>query len=189
MNWDISPQQIIDGELGLSLTEFTNKLFEETVNEAAMSMDMVTGGEPVIDHSLDPLEDFRIQFFICYYNYLLAMATGRSRRQYLTFTKKLNLSSSVRAKFLDKNYLADIEAKAADTIDMFKAVLKRFTAELMESGTTPGRLSQMMYMQQLNSFSAIIPSVMKNENARNMLLHIEFETGFMGGKFKKLLGG
>jgi hypothetical protein len=189
MNWDISPEQIIEGEMDLGLTEFTNRFYEKITDFAAMSMEEVSGGDPVIDQSLDPLEDYKIQFFICYYNFALCMATDRTRRQFVSFTKKLKISESIRKKFIDKKYLIDVEKDAADTIVIFRAVLKRFVSELMESGTTTTRLPQMLYMQQLNSFSSIIPNVMKNEKARNMLLNIEFGSGFFGGKFKKLLGG
>jgi len=189
MDWDFKAEQIIDGEMELTLTDFTGKLYEKSADTVAMSIEIVSGGEPLIDHSLDPLEDYRIQFFICYYNFLLARATDRSNRQFISFTKKMNIDSTIKVKFTDKKYLESIVESTEETVDIFKAVLKRFISELMESGTSNSRLPQMLYMQQLNSFSSIIPNIMRNENARELLLHIEFNTGIMGGRFKKLLGG
>lgn len=114
------------------------------------------------------------------------MATGRTVRQFKSHTKKLPIAKSLREKFLDKKYLAEIQNSSQDTVNIFMAVLKSFVSDLIESGTSTTRLPQMLLMRQLNSFSSIIPSVMKNENARNMLMHIEFEKGIMGGRLGKI---
>lgn len=186
MDWEFSADQVIEGEYEISLTDFTKKLYSKTTELAAMSLDAGFGEENSIDKTLDPLEDYRVQFFICYYNFLLCMATGRTVRQFKSHTKKLPIAKSLREKFLDKKYLAEIQNSSQDTVNIFMAVLKSFVSDLIESGTSTTRLPQMLLMQQLNSFSSIIPSVMKNENARNMLMHIEFEKGIMGGRLGKI---
>ncbi len=61
-----------------------------------MSIDVAVNSDNIIDKELDPLEDHRIQFFICYYNYILCMTTGKSRRQFMSHTKKLNLSQGIK---------------------------------------------------------------------------------------------
>ncbi len=79
-----------------------------------------------------------------------------------------------------------MEEESKETVQIFMAVLKSFVSEMMESGTSNTRLPQMLLMQQLNSFSSIIPNVMKkNEDARNMLIHIEFEKSFLSGRLIK----
>ncbi len=105
----------------------------------------------------------------------------------MSHTKKLNLSQGgIKKQFLDKHYLAKMEEESKETVQIFMAVLKSFVSEMMESGTSNTRLPQMLLMQQLNSFSSIIPNVMKNEDARNMLIHIEFEKSFLSGRLIKI---
>jgi len=186
MDWEFSAEQVIDGEYEISLTDFTKKLYGKTTEVAAMALDFGVVTENSIDDSLDPLEDYRVQFFICYYNYLLCKATGRSVRQFKNHTKKLPVDKSLRAKFMDKDFLAELETSTEETVSIFMAVIKSFVSDLIESGTSTSRLPQMLLMQQLNSFSSIIPSVMKNENARNMLMHIEFEKSLLGGRLGKI---
>ena len=186
MDWEFSAGQIIDGEFDLSLTDFTKKLYSKSVDIAVMSIDVAVDSENIIDQDLDPLEDYRIQFFICYYNYILCLSTGKSRRQFMSHTKKLSISKNIKDRFLNKKNLAEIEEESKETVQIFMAVLKSFVSGLMESGTTSTRLPQMLQMQQLNSFSSIIPSIMKNENARNMLVHIEFEKTFLSGRLTKI---
>lgn len=186
MDWEFSADQVIDGEYDISLTDFTKKMYSKTAEMTAMSIADGAIGENVIDDGIDPLEDFRIQFFICFYNFVLCMATGRSRRQFMSHTKKQGFSKAVRDKFLNKKFLVSLEEETKETVKLFMAVLKSFVSELLESGTSNNRLPQMFLMQQINSFSSIIPGIMKNENARNMLMHIEFETGFMSGKLIKI---
>jgi len=186
MDWEFSAEQVIEGEYELSLTDFTKKLYAKTTEITAMSIELSVSSDNIIDQSLDPLEDYRIQYFICYYNYLLALSTGRSRRQFMAHTKKLSFSKSIKDIFLNKKNLTDIEDNATESINIFMAVLKSFVSNMMESGVSTNRLPQMLIMQQLNSFSSIIPNIMKNEQARSFLLPIDFDTGFMGGKFKKI---
>lgn len=186
MDWEFSSEQIIEGEYEISLTDFTKKMYSKTAEMTAMSIESSVAAENVIDDSIDPLEDYRIQYFICYYNFVLCMATGRTRRQFVSHTKKQGFSKSLRDVFTDKKYLIELETSSEETTQIFMAVLKKFVSELIESGTSTGRLPQMLLMQQLNSFSSIIPNIMKNESARNMLMHIEFEKGFMGGRLMKM---
>ncbi|PLX68526.1 MAG: hypothetical protein C0603_05075 [Denitrovibrio sp.] len=186
MDWEFSAGQIIDGEFDLSLTDFTKKLYSRSVDLAVMSIDASVDSENMIDSDLDPLEDHRIQYFICYYNYILCLTTGKSRRQFKSHTKKLPISKGIKEKFLDNKNLAVLEEDSKETVLIFMAVLKSFVGEMMESGTSTNRLPQMLLMQQLNSFSSIIPSIMKNENARNMLIHIEFEKTFLNGRLSKI---
>lgn len=186
MEWEFSAEQVIDGEYEISLTDFTKRLYAKATEVTAMSMDAGVVVENSIDENLDPLEDYRVQFFICYYNYALCKATGRSIRQFKSHTKKLAIDKSLRDKFLNKKFLAELEESTAETVNIFMAVLKSFVSDLIESGTSTSRLPQMLLMQQLNSFSSIIPSVMKNENARNMLMHIEFEKSLLSGRLGKI---
>lgn len=186
MDWGFTADQIIDGEYDLSLTDFTKKLYSKTAEMAAMLIEDGVSSDSVIDDSLDPLEDFRVQYFVCYYNFVLCRATGRSRRQFTGHTKKLSISKVIRDKFLNKKFLIALEEETQETVQIFMAVLKVFVSGLMESGTSSTRLPQMLLMQQLNSFSFIIPGIMKNENARNMLMHIEFDSGFMSGRLMKI---
>jgi len=186
MEWEFTADQVIDGEYDISLTDFTKKFYSKSVELAAMSIDTIVNTANVIDPSLDPLEDYRVQFFICYYNYVLCLSTGRSRRQFMSHTKKLNIDKNIKDKFLNKKLLAEIEESSKETVHIFMAVLKSFVSGLMESGTTSTRLPQMLIMQQLNSFSSIIPSIMKNEHARSMLMPIEFSAGFMNGRLSKI---
>jgi len=184
MDWEFSASQIIEGEYELSLTDFTKKLYDKTTEMAAMSIEATVSLENVIDQNIDPLEDHRIQYFICYYNFVLSLSTGRSRRQYMAHTKKINFSKDIKEKFTDKKFLLTLEKESDEVVEIFMAVLKSFVSGLIESGTSTSRLPQMLLMQQLNSFSSIVPSIMKNEKARNMLMNIEFTQGFMGGRLK-----
>jgi len=186
MDWEFTAGQIIDNEIDVSLTDFTKKLYDKTAEKAMMSLDTSVEEENVVDDGLSPLEDFRVQYFICYYNYMLCKATEKSRRQFMSHTKKHPFSKNIKKKFLDKKYLVEIDGELDETVDIFSAVLKRFVSELIESGTSTNRLPQMLMMQQLNSFSSIVPNIMKNEKARSMVMHIEFENGFLGAKLKKL---
>lgn len=186
MEWEFSADQVIDGEYDISLTDFTKKFYSKTAELAAMTIDGSVASSNVIDDSLDPLEDFRVQYFICYYNFVLCMATGRSRRQFMSHTKKHGFSKTVRDKFINKKFLITLEEESKETVRIFTAVLKSFVSGLIESGSSSSRLPQLLLMQQINSFSSIIPGIMKNESARNMLMHIEFDKGFMGGKLIKI---
>jgi dsDNA-binding SOS-regulon protein len=114
------------------------------------------------------------------------MATERTRRQFMGHTKKMDITTELKKKFLDKKLLIQMEEDSAETVHIFMAVLKNFVSELIESGTSTSRLPQMLLMQQLNSFSSIIPSIMKNEHARNLLMTIEFDKGTLGGKLTKI---
>jgi len=186
MEWEFSADQVNDGEYDISLTDFTKKLYSKTTELTAMSLDLGVVETNSIDDTLDPLEDYRVQFFICYYNFLLCLATGRTIRQFKSHTKKLPIDKTLKSKFMDKKYLIELEQNSRDTVMIFMAVIKSFVSDLIESGSSTSRLPQMLLMQQLNSFSSIIPSVMKNENARNMLMHIDFEKGFLSGRLGRM---
>jgi len=186
MDWEFTADQVIEGEYDISLTDFTKKLYSKVTQEAAMGQSFGVATENYIDSSIDPLEDYNIQYFICFYNFLLCMATGRSRRQFLGHTKKMNISKPVKDIFVNKKFLIELEEKSAETIQVFMAVLKSFVSGLIESGSSTSRLPQMLIMQQLNSLSPIIPNIMKNEEARNMLMHIEFEKNMLGGRLIKM---
>ncbi|ADD67305.1 hypothetical protein Dacet_0507 [Denitrovibrio acetiphilus DSM 12809] len=186
MEWEFTATQIIEGEYEISLTDFTKKLYSKTAEMTAMSIDEVVSLDNIIDESLDPLEDYRIQYFICYYNFTLALATGRSIRQFKAHTKKLGITKSIKNMFMDKKFLAELQDDSEETVLIFMAVLKSITSGLIESGSSTSRLPQMLVMQQLNSFSSVIPNIMKNEKVRNMIMPIEFENSFMSGKLMRI---
>jgi hypothetical protein len=186
MKWEFTAEQVIEGEYNISLTDFTKRLYSKAAEMTIMSIGSNISGENKIDPELNPAEDYRIQFFLCYYNLVLALATGRSVRQFKSFTKKLEINDEIKKKFLNKAYLEELISGNDDTVLIFKAVLKSFVSELIESGTSTSRLPQMLTMQQINSFSSIIPSVMKNENARKMIMHIEFEKSLMSSRLLKM---
>lgn len=178
MEWEFSADQINDGELTFSLMEFTNKLYKMVCEDAGNVMGTFIPKERVLSRDAEFLDDFYIQYYICYYNYMLCLATDRSRRNFISHTKRLNLLPEIKTRFIDKKFLIALAQEQVDTVDMFKAVLKRFVSELIESGISTNRLPQIIYMQQLNSFSSIIPSIIKNEAARKMLIKIEFHGSF-----------
>lgn len=177
MEWEFTAEQVIDGEYEMSLTDFTKKLYSKMTAVTAMSIEVSVSLDNVISQDIDPLEDYRIQYFVCYYNFILALATGRTRRQYISHTKKTPFSKAIKDIFLNKKFLIQLEQDSAETISIFMAVLKVFVSDLIESGSSTSRLPQTLLMQQLNSFSSIIPSIMKNEEARGTLMPIEFDTG------------
>lgn len=179
MEWEFSSEQINDGELTFSLTEFTNRLFEKVRPDVAEVMGSFIP-EPTLGRAPEPLEDFYTQYYICFYNYMLCLATDRSTWFFRSHTKKMPIAPEIKTKFIDKKFLVALAQEQIDTVEMFKAVLKRFVGDLIESGISSNRLPQMIYMQQLNSFSSILPSIMKNEKARNMLIKIEFHDSFFG---------
>lgn len=185
MEWEFSGEQVIDGELTFSLTEFTNKLFEMIKPEVASVMGSFIP-EPPAERSAEPMDDFYVQYYICFYNYMLCLATDRSMWAFRSHTKKMTIAPEIRAKFLDKKFLVAMGQEQVETVEMFMAVLKKFVSDLIESGISSARLPQMIYMQQLNSFSSILPSIMKNEKARNMLIKIEFHDSFFGS-VKKII--
>lgn len=178
MEWEFSAEQINDGELTFSLIEFTNKLYKMVCDDAENVMGTFIPKERTAPHNAEFTDDFYIQYYVCYYNYMLCLATDRSRRTFVSHTKRLNIIPAVKSRFTDKKFLIALAQEQVDTVDMFKAVLKRFVSELIESGISTNRLPQIIYMQQLNSFTSIIPSVIKNETARKMLIRIEFHGSF-----------
>ncbi len=180
MEWEFSAEQINDGELTFSLAEFTNKLYRLVCADAVNVMGTFIPQADTTRHELNPVEDYYVQYYVCFYNYMLCLATDRSRRTFTSHTKRLNIQQDIKTKFLDKRFLTDLAQEQIETVDMFKAVLKRFVSELIESGISTNRLPQMIYMQQLNSLSSIIPTIMKDENARKMIIRIEFHDSLMG---------
>ncbi|WP_277657031.1 hypothetical protein [Seleniivibrio woodruffii] len=188
MEWDITADQINDGELTFSLTEFTNKMFKMVSAEVAESQQAPEGAE----NEPDAVENYFVQYYACFYNYMLCLATDRSRWGFVSHTKRLTIHQDIRKKFIDKKYLILLAEEQKETVDIFKAVLKRFVSDLIEAGVSTNRLPQMIYMQQLNSFSSIIPSIMKNEKGRKLLIRIEFHNSFFGSLkslFKLPIGG
>ncbi|WP_303851616.1 hypothetical protein [Seleniivibrio woodruffii] len=188
MEWDITADQINDGELTFSLTEFTNKMFKMVSAEVKESETAPAGAE----NQTEPLENYFVQYYVCFYNYMLCLATDRSRWGFVSHTKRLMIDQDIKKRFMDKKYLILLAEEQKETVDIFKAVLKRFVSDLIEAGVSTNRLPQMIYMQQLNSFSSILPSIMKNEKARKMLVRIEFHNSFFGSLkslFKLPIGG
>ncbi|MGD9807229.1 MAG: hypothetical protein AB7E76_05245 [Deferribacterales bacterium] len=186
MEWEFTAEQVIDGEYELSLTDFTKKLYSKMTAATAMSIEASVSLDNVISQDLDPLEDYRIQYFICYYNFVLSLATGRSKRQFTGHTKKMPFSKAIKDIFLNKKFLIQLEQDSAETINIFMVVLKVFVSDIIESGSSTNRLPQILLMQQLNSFSSIIPNIMKNEEARSMLMPIDFDKGILGGKLLRI---
>lgn len=187
MKWDITPDELLNKEAILSLTDFIKILWDSLDD---ITLKAITDRHDFIIDSSDGTQsrryNFKDLFFIQFFNLLFANVLGYNHRYITKHCKKVLPNSSLKIFFSKSENAKRMLRENEETILVLNAVIKRMVTEFMENGISLSRITEHLNMQRINSLSYIISDIRKNDTLREMLIPFEFSgpSGFTKFMYK-----
>ena len=187
MIWDIEPEQVLNGELTLSMTDFMKILWTSMKDVAVMDIpDKKIDLSNLLEDSHQNNQEFKTIFYIHYLNMMLNRVMGQPRSFYVRHCKKVISDPMMKKFFCSKGNYNRILQQNENTIAVLNAVIKKHITHVLEHGGSPNRVSANLSMEVLNSVSHLVPDIRKNEEHRKQLIPIELTDSSLSFKVKRL---
>jgi len=188
MNWTFTAEQVISGEYPISMDEYLKMLyagydFEELLNYQSSKVNM-----DALRNDLQYMVELRQSFFLHYFNIIFSLSLGQPVAITRRVASKTIQNFNMRKFFTRKDNIDRIIEMNKASIDILSAIIKNFTANQIELGTSFKNLNNSLYMQVLNSLSMVISDVRKNENLRKQIVTFNLGDEPTISKIKRMIG-